>query len=94
MERTKEQLGARKVTCDENIVKISIVGVGMRSHSGTAAKMFSVLGDNNINIQLITSSEIKVSVIVDSKYLELGVRVLHAAFGLDHEDNGVEPTTV
>lgn len=76
-------LGARGVIGDAGIVKISIVGVGMRSHAGIASKMFEVLGREGINIQLISTSEIKTSVVVDEKYLELGVRVLHAAFDLE-----------
>lgn len=78
-----EDLGARKVVSDSSIVKVSIVGVGMRSHAGVAAKMFTALAQDNINIQMITTSEIKISVIIDEKYLELAVRGLHSAFGLD-----------
>ncbi len=78
-------LGAGEVTGDVKIAKLSIVGVGMRSHSGIAQKMFVILGQENINIQMISTSEIKVSVVVDEKYVELGVRALHTAFGLDVE---------
>lgn len=78
-------LSAREVKGDDKIVKISIVGVGMRSHAGIAATMFRTLADEGINIQMISTSEIKVSVVVASKYLELGVRALHTAFGLDGE---------
>jgi aspartate kinase len=78
-------LGAREVSGDDRIVKISVVGVGMRSHSGIASSMFTALADEGINIQMISTSEIKISVIVDEKYLELGVRALHAKFGLDEE---------
>jgi aspartate kinase len=78
-----EKLGAARITGDQHIVKISLIGVGMRSHSGIASHMFRVLGAEAINIQMIATSEIKVSVIVDEKYLELGVRTLHSAFGLD-----------
>ena len=67
---------------DENISKISIVGLGMRSHAGVATKMFQTLAKEGINIQMISTSEIKISVVVDSKYTELAVRVLHEAFGL------------
>ncbi len=76
-------LGARKVTGDNNIVKVSIVGVGMRSHAGIASTMFKTLADEGINIQMIATSEIKISVVVDEKYLELAVRSLHSAFGLE-----------
>ena len=82
---TCKELGARAVTTDDNIVKISIVGVGMRSHAGIASKMFKVLADEAINIKMISTSEIKISVVVDEKYLELAVRALHAAFELDQE---------
>jgi aspartate kinase len=76
-------VSARKVTGDNNIVKVSIVGVGMRSHAGIASTMFKTLADENINIQMIATSEIKISVVVDEKYLELAVRSLHSAFGLE-----------
>ncbi|HEX9811122.1 MAG TPA: aspartate kinase [Burkholderiales bacterium] len=76
-------LNAREIIGDDKIVKISIVGVGMRSHAGIAGKMFKALADENINIQMISTSEIKISVVIDEKYLELGVRALHDAFGLD-----------
>ncbi len=70
---------------DDSIVKVSIVGVGMRSHAGIASTMFKVLADEGINIQMISTSEIKISVVIDEKYLELAVRALHKAFGLDQE---------
>jgi aspartate kinase len=76
-------LGARHVLGDPQIVKISLVGVGMRSHAGIASRMFASLAKEGINIRMISTSEIKISVVVDEKYLELGVRVLHDAFGLD-----------
>ncbi|GFO71279.1 aspartate kinase [Bathymodiolus japonicus methanotrophic gill symbiont] len=82
---TCKELAARAVTTDDSIVKISIVGVGMRSHAGIASKMFKVLADDAINIKMIATSEIKISVVVDEKYLELAVRALHAAFELDQE---------
>ena len=82
LQRTAEELGAREVVGDDNIVKISLVGVGMRSHAGIASTMFQALADEGINICLISTSEIKVSVVVQEKYLELGVRALHEAFGL------------
>jgi aspartate kinase len=78
-----EALGAREVQGDDRIVKISVVGVGMRSHAGIASKMFGALADEGINIQMISTSEIKISIAVDEKYLELSVRVLHTAFGLE-----------
>lgn len=77
-----KDIKARNVLADENIAKISIVGVGMRSHSGVAAKMFDLLSKEGINIMMISTSEIKVSCVVDSKYTELAVRVLHDGFGL------------
>lgn len=79
------QLGAREVKSDAKIAKISIVGVGMRSHAGVASKMFRALAEQSINIQLITTSEIKITVVVDEKYLELAVRALHSAFELEKE---------
>ncbi|NDV13833.1 aspartate kinase [Crenobacter caeni] len=78
-------IGAAKVEGDDKVAKISIVGVGMRSHCGVASTMFRTLAEEGINIQLISTSEIKVSVLVDEKYLELAVRVLHKAFGLDQK---------
>ena len=78
-----KELKAREVVGDDNIVKISVVGVGMRSHAGIASRMFKALADEGINIQMISTSEIKISVVVEEKYLELGVRALHKAFGLD-----------
>jgi len=83
LEKTCAELGAKKVTADDNIVKISIVGVGMRSHAGIANTMFQTLAAEGINIKMISTSEIKISVVVDEKYLELAVRALHAAFKLD-----------
>jgi len=83
MERLAPELGLRGVESDDQIVKISIVGVGMRNHSGVAARMFEVLGKEGINIQMISTSEIKVSCVVHAKYAELAVRALHTAFGLD-----------
>ncbi len=80
-----QELGARSCSGNNEIVKISLVGVGMRSHAGIAAKMFKVLADEGINLLMISTSEIKVSVVVEEKYLELGVRVLHSAFGLESE---------
>jgi len=76
-------LGAREVVGDPKICKVSIVGIGMRSHVGIASTMFKTLSDEGINIQMITTSEIKTSVVIDEKYMELAVRALHKAFGLD-----------
>ncbi|MFL0802007.1 MAG: aspartate kinase [Agarilytica sp.] len=80
------ELGAREVLSDDKIAKVSIVGVGMRSHAGVASTMFKTLAEEGINIQMITTSEIKISVIIDEKYLELAVRALHTAFGLDKNE--------
>ncbi len=77
--------GSTTVIGDNTIVKVSIVGVGMRSHAGIASTMFKVLANEGINIQMISTSEIKISVVVDEKYLELAVRALHTAFGLDQQ---------
>lgn len=85
LENVCTELGARKVTGDDSIVKVSIVGVGMRSHAGIASTMFKTLAEEGINIRMISTSEIKISVVVDEKYLELAVRALHAAFKLDKE---------
>jgi len=82
-----EELGAKDVAGDERIAKLSLVGVGMRSHAGIASKMFGALADEGINIQMISTSEIKISVVVDEKYAELGVRSLHSAFNLENEEN-------
>ena len=72
-----------KVESDSDIVKVSIVGIGMKSHSGIASTAFETLANNGINIQMISTSEIRISIIVDAKYGELAVRVLHGAYGLD-----------
>ena len=85
LETVSKELGAKKVKGDDAIVKISLVGVGMRSHAGIANTMFDTLAKENINISMISTSEIKISVVVDEKYLELGVRSLHEAFGLDSD---------
>jgi aspartate kinase len=81
-----EKAGARGVVGDNKTCKVSAVGVGMRSHPGVASKMFKVLGAEGINIQMISTSEIKISVVIEEKYLELAVRVLHKAFNLDKAD--------
>ena len=83
LEQVTKDLGAREVSADDKIVKISLVGVGMRSHAGIASQMFEILANEGINIRMISTSEIKISVVVDEKYLELGVRALHSGFGLE-----------
>ncbi|MBK1630756.1 aspartate kinase [Thiohalocapsa halophila] len=82
LQETAEALSAREVHGDEHIVKVSLVGVGMRSHAGIASRMFEALAREGINIRMISTSEIKISVVIDEKYLELGVRALHDAFDL------------
>ena len=74
-----------QVICDEKIAKVSIVGIGMHSHAGVASKMFRTLSEEGVNIQMISTSEIKTSVAIEDKYMELAVRALHKAFGLDKE---------
>ncbi len=83
LKKVAEELSAQEVKGDDKIVKISVIGVGMRSHAGIASTMFQALAQEGINIQMISTSEIKISVVVDEKYLELGVRALHTAFGLE-----------
>lgn len=84
VQETAAEIGAGNVTSDEGIAKVSIIGVGMRSHSGVACKMFETLSSEGINILMISTSEIKISCIIELKYSELAVRVLHEAFGLDN----------
>ena len=79
VQRVAKEIGARGVTSDTSVAKVSVVGLGMRSHAGVAARMFEVLAKESINIQMISTSEIKVSVVIDAKYAELAVRVLHKA---------------
>ena len=76
-------LGSNEIVGDAKICKVSIVGIGMRSHVGVASRMFRVLSEEGINIQMISTSEIKTSVVIDEKYMELAVRALHKAFDLD-----------
>ncbi len=83
LEKLKKELGGRVVTGDNKIVKVSVVGVGMRSHAGIASIMFKTLSEEGINIRMISTSEIKISVVLDEKYLELAVRALHSAFDLE-----------
>lgn len=89
LEEVAKNLGAKGVVGDDKIAKLSIVGVGMRSHAGVATTMFKALGEEGINIQLISTSEIKISVVVSEKYLELGARCLHTAFDLHQEKERV-----
>ena len=85
IEAARDRIGYERLTGQADIVKVSIIGIGMRSHAGVAAQMFQTLADRGINIQAITTSEIKVSVLIDAAYAELAVRALHAAYGLDAE---------
>ena len=86
--KVARKIGGEKVLGDEDIAKVSIIGVGMRSHAGVAKKMFEVLAKENINIMMISTSEIKISCVIEEKYTELAVRALHSAFGLDDEQKG------
>ena len=83
LQQIAQDIGAREVIGDDKIAKVSLVGVGMRSHAGVASQMFGTLAKENINIQMISTSEIKISVVVEEKYMELAVRALHTAFDLD-----------
>ncbi|MCL2590487.1 MAG: aspartate kinase [Betaproteobacteria bacterium] len=83
LDRVKAVINAKSIESDKSLCKVSIVGVGMRSHPGVAAKMFRTLSEEGINIRMISTSEIKISVVIEEKYLELAVRVLHKAFNLD-----------
>jgi aspartate kinase len=83
LEKAKSDIGHTQVLCDRNVAKISVVGVGMKSHAGVALTMFKTLADKGINIQVISTSEIKISVLIAAEYVELAVRALHTAYGLD-----------
>ncbi len=83
LEKHSDDIGYEKIHSDDNVVKISVVGVGMRSHAGVAQRMFVTLAEKGINIQVISTSEIKVSVLIDEEYTELALRALHTAYGLD-----------
>jgi aspartate kinase len=85
LDNLKSEINYQKLIESKDIAKVSVIGVGMRSHAGVAAEMFSTLAEKGINIQAITTSEIKVSVIIDSQYIELAMRALHSAFGLDQK---------
>ncbi|MEP3225387.1 MAG: aspartate kinase [Parasphingorhabdus sp.] len=86
LEKAQEDIGYNRLISDTNVAKISVVGVGMKSHAGVASTMFKSLADRGVNIQAITTSEIKVSVLIEEDYTELALRVLHTAYGLDAED--------
>ena len=86
LEKVARDVGAAELVTDDKIAKVSVVGVGMRSHAGVASTMFKCLGEESINLQMISTSEIKISVVIEEKYLELAVRALHTAFGLDNPD--------
>lgn len=86
-----KEIDAKSVSVTDSIAKVSLIGVGMRSHSGVASKMFEVLSREGINIMMISTSEIKISCVIDEKYLELAMRSLHSAFGLDHGPVGDRP---
>ena len=90
LKKTAAELGAKNVSGDNRIVKISVVGIGMRSHAGIASRMFNALAEEGINIMMISTSEIKISVVVDEKYLELGVRTLHSEFELENNGDDLE----
>ena len=83
LEGARGDLGYAELLSDSDVVKISVIGVGMRSHAGVAQTMFSTLADKGINIQVISTSEIKVSVLIAEEYTELALRSLHSAYGLD-----------
>jgi aspartate kinase len=85
LDSISQKLEARGVRADNRIAKVSVVGVGMRSHAGVASQMFGALAEVGINIQMITTSEIKISVIIEEKFLELAVRALHSSFQLGKE---------
>ena len=86
MDKVADDLGVSSVEADDRVAKLSIVGVGMKSHAGVASKMFETLAKENINIQMITTSEIKITVVIEERYLELAVRALHSAFDMDNKD--------
>ncbi|MGH8603864.1 MAG: ACT domain-containing protein, partial [Gammaproteobacteria bacterium] len=83
LKNVASQINPRQIEGDNKIAKVSVIGVGMRSHAGIAVQMFGALAAEGINIRMISTSEIKISVVVDEKYLELAVRTLHSAFGLE-----------
>jgi len=83
LEASKEHIGFEGVKSDSDVTKVSVVGIGMRSHTGVAQTMFEALAERNINVEVIATSEIKISVLIDAEYTELAVRALHSAFELD-----------
>ncbi|PKP76495.1 MAG: aspartate kinase, partial [Alphaproteobacteria bacterium HGW-Alphaproteobacteria-3] len=83
--KAQAEIGCKEVKTDTNVVKVSVIGIGMRSHAGVAQTMFKTLAEKGINILAITTSEIKVSVLIAADYTELAVRALHTAYGLDAE---------
>jgi aspartate kinase len=85
-EKIAQDIGAEEVFSDKNIAKVSVIGVGMKDNSGVASTMFRTLSKENINIMMISTSEIRISCVIEEKYAELAVRVLHTAFGLDQKD--------
>ena len=89
MEKVAKEIRAKSVESDSEISKISVVGAGMRSHFGVAARIFQALSDEGINVMMISTSEIRVSCIIEKKYTELAVRALHDAFNLEHEPERV-----
>ena len=91
LDKVRKEIGARELTGDDRICKLGLVGVGMRSHVGVASKMFEALSGEGINIQMVSTSEIKITVVIDEKYMELAVRTLHKAFGLDEAPDPTLP---
>jgi len=87
-----KEIGAKSVSLTEAIAKVSLVGVGMRSHSGVAAKMFEIMSREGVNIMMISTSEIKISCVIEEKYMELAMRALHTGFGLDQGSAGKRST--
>ncbi len=85
IENARAEVGYEKLKADEDVTKVSVIGVGMRSHAGVAQRMFATLAERGINIQVISTSEIKVSVLIEEEYTELALRALHTAYGLDNE---------
>jgi aspartate kinase len=85
LKERQDDIGCEDILYDSGVVKVSVIGVGMRSHAGVAQTMFATLAEKGINIQVISTSEIKVSVLIDEEYTELALRALHTAYGLDAE---------
>ena len=87
LEKNRDRIGYEKIVSDTDCVKVSLVGVGMRTHTGIARKMFAALSEKGINVQAISTSEIKISVLIPADYAELAVRALHSAFNLDKKED-------